>query len=156
VLYDTIIGLPVDARRGVMALLADAHRSEMPRAKARIVACRHAFDQWQAAVDRRDTEAELLGEMGQGRGQGREEKDGREAGPQGAEEEEERGKSGEKAVKSAGVGAEECALRDRYEVAKARVVHFSAFEFRPEWRRERERRKGREGEGMDGPPGSGE
>jgi hypothetical protein len=46
------------------------------------------------------------------------------------------------------VGTEELVLRNRYELAKARILHFGAFEFRPEWRREREGRlsEGHEGE----------
>jgi hypothetical protein len=77
--------------RGVIALLEDAHQSELRLVKERIIECREAWDDWRAG--------------------------------------------GESSTGGSVAGAEECVLRGRYELAKARVLHFGAFEFRPEWKR---------------------
>lgn len=117
--------------RRVIALLEDAHPRELHRAKERIVECRQAWDQWRAVLA--DTESGSGGE------------------PNGAAR-----VSGESSTGGRVVGAEECALRGRYELAKTRIVHFGAFEFRPEWSRER-RQKRMEGNGRtENSPASGD
>ncbi len=98
--------------RGVIALLEDAHLSELCRVKERIVECREAWDDWRAG--------------------------------------------GESSTGGSIVGAEEYVLRGRYELAKARVLHFGAFEFRPGWSREEERKRAEGDGGTEDSPGTGD
>jgi hypothetical protein len=163
-LYDVIVGLPGDVRCAVIALLSDMHESELPRAKERIVACRRAWDEWNAMADG----TQSCGGAGGGaapRGGG--------GGEGGARERPERMALGGRTPGGGGdtwpgdpeaavgggsgraVGAEEAVLRNRYLLARARILHFGAFEYRPEWRRERERRRGKGPDGEGGAPGTG-
>jgi hypothetical protein len=99
-LYDVIIGLPCDVQRGIITLLESARPSEIPLAKERIVACRRAWDEWNAFLAGFESGGGAAAFVGGG------------------------------LENWQAAGAEEMVRKERYMLAKARIMHFDAFETR--------------------------